>query len=79
MAHGIRVVGFKLVHDDYFSRVTASLAVLVGEPGAGGTSSRFDEQDLRQLARNVGVRDVWVAPTDHEMPDNPSDKHIHPG
>ena len=62
MANGLRVVGgVELVHD---SRATANLAVLVGEPGASGTS-RFDEQvDLRQLARNVGVRDVWVAPTD---------------
>ena len=63
MVHGIRVVGVELVHDEYFSRVTANLAVLVGEPGARGT--RFDEQfNLRQLARNVGVRDVWFAPTD---------------
>ena len=67
MANGLLVVGgVELVHD---SRVTANLAVLVGEPGASGTSSWFDEQvDLRQLAGNVGVRDVWVAPTDRKMP-----------
>ena len=60
------------MHDDDFSRVTANLAVLVGASG----TSRFDEQvDLRQLARNVGVRHAWVAPTGHEMPDNPSGKH----
>ena len=68
MAHGIRVVCVEIVHDD-FSRVTANLTVLVGQPGASGTS-RFNEQfDLRQLARNVGVRDVWVVPTDRKMPE----------
>ena len=72
MANGLRVVGsVELVHD---SRVTANLAVLVGEPGASGTS-RFDEQvDLRQLARNVGARDVRVAPTDVKC-QNLFDKH----
>ena len=69
MAHGIRrVVCFEIVHDD-FNRVTANLTVLVGEPGASGTS-RFNEQfDLHQLARNVGVRDVWVAPANRKMPE----------
>ena len=50
MDHCIRVVGVELVHDAYFSWVTASF-------------------DLRQLARNVGVRHAWVAPTDREMPE----------
>ena len=61
MAHGIRVVGIELVHDDHFSREATNLAVLVGEPGAG--TSRVDEQvDLRQPARLAGLRGVWVAP-----------------
>ena len=61
MAHGIRVVGIELVHDDYFSREATNLAALVGEPGAG--ISRVDEQvDLSQPARHAGLRDVWVAP-----------------
>ena len=66
MAHGMRVVGVELVHNDDFSKVSANLAVLVGEPGAG---TRLDEQvDLRQLARHAGVRDAWVVP-DREMPE----------
>ena len=77
MAHGIRVVGVELVHNDDISRVTANLAVLVGEPGASG-ASRFEEQfDLRQLARNVGVRDMWVAPTNRKMPE-PSREALNP-
>ena len=52
----MRVVGgVELVHD---SRATANLAVLVGEPGASRTSRPDEQVDLRQLARNVGVRDV---------------------
>ena len=73
MANGLRVVGgVELVHD---SRVTANLAVLVGEPGASGTSRSDEQVDLRQLARNVGVCDVWVAPTDRKMPESFSEKH----
>ena len=65
----MRVVGVELVHDYNFSRVAANLAV-----GASGTS-RFDEQvDLRQLARNVGARGVWVAPTGRKC-QNLAEKH----
>ena len=58
MANGIRVVSVELVHDDYFSRISANSAILVGEPGASVTSRPDEQVDLRQLARNVGVRDV---------------------
>ena len=56
MAHGICVVGVELLHDDDFSGEATTLAVLVGEPGAG--TSRADEQvDLRP-ARHARLRDV---------------------
>ena len=52
MAHGICVVGVKLLHDDDFSGEATTLAVLVG-----AATSRADEQvDLP--ARHAGLRDV---------------------
>ena len=68
MAHGIRVVGIELVHDDYIDGNTTNFAVLVGEPGAG--TSRVDEQvDLGRPARHAGLRDVWVAPVGFKLPE----------